>query len=242
MSKLPFLCCLVSLQLLALAPAWGDRLYVRNRPYKGHLVGKASDAASLKAEVGSLTQALGYHLSEVDGNWVVRRNNQENPPEDLVKGAGKLYVLGQELPVHREEGHQMVQLTAYADAVGARVRRHPELATIDLDLVADPTKQGSALIPGAYHLIFYGADFAPASKLYKPVIQEFDRKHILPVVFVDCTQPRSVNYRNHIRHFQGNLLPYTVLLSPKGKVVKSWTGYQDLGPLTTEILKLVKKG
>lgn len=225
-----------------LSPAGADRLYVRNRPYKGVLVGSAANLTSLRADVASLTEALGYQLSEVEGNWVVRRNAQEPVPEDLVKGGGKLYVLGQPLPVQREDGHHMVQLSAFAEVVGARVRRHPELGTIDLDLVADPTRQGSAVIPGAHHLIFYGADFAPASKLYKPVIQEFDRKHIVPVIFVDCTQPRSVNYRNYIRHFQGNLLPYTVLLSPKGKVVKSWTGYQDLGPLTTEIQKLLKKG
>jgi hypothetical protein len=221
--------------------AAADRLYVRNRPFKGVLVGSAGNLASLRADVASLTEALGYQLSEIEGNWVVRRTAQEPLPQELVKGGGKLYVLGQPVPVVLDEGHQMVQLSAFAEVVGARVRRHPELGTIDLDLVLDPTKQGSAAIPGAHHLVFYGADFAPASKLYKPVVQEFDRKHIVPVIFVDCTQPRSVNYRNYIRHFQGNLLPYTVLLSPKGKVVKSWTGYQDLGPLTTEIQKLLKK-
>ncbi len=60
----------------------------------------------------------------------------------------------------------------------------------------------------------------------------------VPVVYVDCTQPRSATYKNFIRYFNGDKIPYVVLLGPNGKVVKTWTGYQDIVPWTMEIEKL----
>ena len=99
-------------------------------------------------------------------------------------------------------------------------------------------KQEEGFDPKQYHLIYYGADWAPAAKLFKPVVVEFDLKQIVPVIYVDCMQPRSPIYKNFIRYFNGDKIPYVVLLGPNGKVAKTWTGYQDIGPWTTEIQRL----
>jgi hypothetical protein len=231
-------CLTTSLLVLSLCAAgWGDRLYVRNRPFRGNLSGNPSNLSTLTTELEALVQALGFDLQQVEGNWVVRRKADDELPE-LTAGAGKLYVLGQEVAYQANGSSHVVNLSEFTEAAGGRLKRHPEVGTIDLDLVTQPENIAPSTL-GSHHLVFYGADWAPASKMYRPVIAEFEKKHIMPVIWVDCTQPRSVNYRNYIRHFQGNLLPYTVLLSPRGKVLKNWTGYQDLGQLTTEVLKLV---
>ena len=206
------------LALLLCSPVWADKIYVRNRPFEGYVAGSVRDAASLQADAVALGQALGFYVTEEDGNCVIRRTTVEPLPQ-MVKNAGHLYVLGEEMPFHVEDGKRMVRVAEFANRVGARLRHNKEVGTLDIDLIADPTTQGTAVIPGVHHLVFFGADWAPASKLFKPVVQEFERKHIIPVVFVDCTQPRSVNYRTYIRHFHGNQLPYTVLLNPSGRAV-----------------------
>lgn len=236
-------CCLLA--LLFLQPVWGDNnhLFVRNKPFKGVVTGSVENPSTLQADVAELSRAFDLYQGDVNGNWVVRRTAVE-PLPTMVSHAGQLYVLGEPLDFELVDGKRLVNVAEFARRVGARLRPNKELGTLDVDLLKDPTQEGTAVIPGIHHLVFFGADWAPASRLYKPVMQQFERKHIMPVVFVDCTQPRSVNYRTYIRHFKGDKLPYTVLLNPAGREVKSWTGYQDLGALTTEILKLVntKKG
>ncbi|MFN8608266.1 MAG: hypothetical protein U0931_12090 [Vulcanimicrobiota bacterium] len=227
---------LVSCFILACCgAAWADKLYVRNRPFQGYVIGTLDNLSALEVDVRDMAKALGYDLDEVDGNWVLRPGDSKNTP-GMTHGARKLYVGDREVPFRLDVDRKLVKLADLAEALGARVMRHPELGTIDFDVIKGLQEIGYD--PKQFHLIYYGADWAPAAKLFKPVVVEFDLKQIVPVIYVDCTQPRSTPYKNFIRYFNGDKIPYTVLLGPNGKVLKTWTGYQDIGPWTTELQQL----
>lgn len=228
---------LVSCFILACCSgAWADKLYVRNRPYQGYVIGTLDNLSALEVDARDMAKALGYDLDEVDGNWVIRPGGNKTNPNGLTHGAQKLYAGEREIPYRVDVDRKLVKLADLAEAIGARVLRHRELGTIDFDVMREQLEVGYD--PKQFHLIYYGADWAPAAKLFKPVVVEFDLKQIVPVVYVDCTQPRSATYKNFIRYFNGDKIPYVVLLGPNGKVVKTWTGYQDIVPWTMEIEKL----
>lgn len=228
---------LVSCLLLAtISAAWADKLYVRNRAYEGYVIGTLDNLSAVEVDARDFAKALGYDLDEVDGNWLFRPQGNKEAPA-LTPGAHKLYAGGSEVAYRVEADRKLVKLAELARALGGRVMRHSELGTIDFDVVQGH-KQETGFDPKQFHLIYYGADWAPAAKLFKPVVVEFDLKQIVPVIYVDCMQPRAPVYKNFIRYFNGDKIPYVVLLGPNGKVVKTWTGYQDIGPWTTEIQRL----
>lgn len=217
--------------------AWADRLFVRNRPFNGYTLGTANPA-SIEVDLGDLCKALEVKLEEVEGRWVVRRNSQDPLPK-FDSTPGSLYVQGHRVAYRVDSGHRLVKLSEFSQAIGGKLSRHPEAGTIDLNLgVAKVNTAGDYKID-KHRLVYYGADWAPACKMFLPVVAEFDRKGIVPVAYVDCKQPRSANYRNFIRYFNGNKIPYAVLLSPENRVVKTWTGYQDLAPFTQQILEVI---
>ena len=230
------LCCLLLASLTS--AVWADHLYVRNKRFSGYLTGSVNKLSSLEVDINEFSRALGYSLEEVDGNWVMRAKPSD-PLPSLTSQAKKLYVLGQEVRYRSEAEHKLVHLAELAVALNGRLVHHPEVGTIDFNLL--PRSSDVGFDAKKFHLIFYGASWAPASKLFRPVIIEFDLRGIIPVIYVDCTQPRSPNYKNFIRYFNGDKIPYTVLVSPAGRVIKTWTGYQDIGPFTTEIQKLTDK-
>ena len=229
---------LVSCLLLAGlgSAAWADKLYVRNRPYEGYVIGTLDNLSAVEVDARDISRALGYDLDEVDGNWVIRPQGNKNAPS-LTPGSRKLYASGKEVHYRVEGERKLVILSDLASALGARVMRHPELGTIDFDLVSQQ-KEEVGFDPKQYHLLFYGADWAPAYKLFKPVVVEVDLRKLVRVIYIDTNQPRSAAYKNFIRYFNGDKIPYTVLLGPKGKVLKTWTGYQDIGPWATELQQL----
>jgi len=220
--------------------AWADRLFVRNKPFQGYVLGTAQDIRGLEIDIADLCRSLGFKLEVVQGNWVVLQDPDDAIPK-VTPGAHHLWVAGEEFPYRTESGRNLVRLGDFADKIEAILKHNRELGIVDLNL----SSRKSAQAPKGpdlrtHRVLYFGADWAPASKLFLPVMEEFERKHLMPVVFVDCTQPRSANYKNNIQFFQGNAIPYTVLVSPAGKVVKTWTGYQELGVFTTEVLKLTK--
>lgn len=228
---------IVSCLLLAtISTAWADKLYVRNRPYNGYVIGTLDNLSALEVDARDMAKALGYDLDEVEGNWLFRPQGAKTAPA-LTAGAHKMFVGNHEVAYRVDADRKLIKLADLAEALGGRVLRHPELGTVDFDLVKGQTEE-IGFDASKYHLIYYGADWAPAAKLFKPVVVEFDLKQIVPVIYVDCMQPRAPIYKTFIRYFNGDKIPYVVLLGPKGKVVKTWTGYQDIGPWTTEIQKL----
>ena len=229
---------LVSCLLLTglVSAAWADKLYVRNRPYEGYVIGTLDNLSAVEVDARDMSRALGYDLDDVEGNWLIRPHGSKSTPK-LTPGARRLYAGGKEVPFRVDGDRKLVILSELASALGGRVMRHPELGTIDFDLVSQQ-KEESGFDPKQYHVLFYGADWAPASKLFKPVVVEVDLRKIVRVIYIDCNQPRSATYKNFIRYFNGDRIPYTVLLGPKGKVLKTWTGYQDIGPWATELQKL----
>lgn len=232
MKKLLLSCLL----LTSFSAAWADKLYVRNRPYDGYVIGTLDNLSALEVDARDIARALGYDLDDLDGNWVLRPHGSKDAPT-VTSGAHKLYAGGREIPYRLDVERKLVKLADLAEAIGGRVLRHTELGTVDFDVVQGQ-KVEEGFDPKQYHLIYYGADWAPAAKMFKPVVVEFDLKQIVPVIYVDCMQPRAPVYKNFIRYFNGDKIPYVVLLGPNGKVVKTWTGYQDIGPWTTEIQKL----
>lgn len=226
---------LAALLLLPGAAASADQLYVRNRPYTGFVAGNPAQPSSVEVDLRELCQALDLKINEVNGNVLVSRAGEA--PDDPPGEGNTLYVEGTPVAFRDDSGHRLVPLASFASALGAVLKRHAELGTLDFSLTGRDVGSGSMVGPN--QLLFFGADWAPASKLFKPNVTEIDKRGLLPVIYIDCTRPRSANYKNFIRYFQGNQIPYTVLLGPGRKVVKSWTGFQEMGAWATELQKLL---
>jgi hypothetical protein len=151
------------------APVSADTLYIRNRPFKGHVSGVSKRLGAIQIDLAALTNALGLQIAEIDGNSVVHRSGETPALPENVNGTGKLYVNGQELAYTPENGLKMVSLKDFSDTMKGNLRHNAALGTVDFDLPAatvaqaGPGSQRQAAPaytpPSKYQLIAFGADW-----------------------------------------------------------------------------------
>lgn len=104
-----FIALLLTLVLLSLLPLAAEELWVRNRPFKGQVEGKG---ASLKVDLDALLKAL-----------ELKANIQGN---DVIFGDFKV-------PIETNSaGTRMVLLRDMATGAGLRIRKNPDLGTVDV--------------------------------------------------------------------------------------------------------------
>lgn len=146
-----------------------DTLYIRNRPFKGHVSGVSKRLGAIQIDLAALTNALGLQVAEVDGNWVVHRSGETPALPENNSGTGKLYVNGKELAYTADNGLKIVSLKDFSDTMKGNLRHNAALGTVDFDLPAATVVQATPgtprpaaqayTAPSKYQLIAFGADW-----------------------------------------------------------------------------------
>lgn len=126
---------LLGLALLLSCAAPADQLYIRNRPFKGHVSAVGKNLAGIRIGLEDLAQALSLKITEVNGNWVLHRP-EETPalPAEWEGVTGKLLVGGKEVAWTEEGGLKWVALQECCTALGARLSHNPAMQSVDLNL------------------------------------------------------------------------------------------------------------
>jgi hypothetical protein len=138
--------------VLAAGPAWGEQVYIRNKPFKGTVSGKGP---ATSVELQALVTALGLQLTEVQGNWVVTSEGETAALPTDASGTGQVYYQGKPIATADQGGATLVPLISTAQALGAVARHNKDMGSIDVNL---PVKAVSGTTSGPS-----GSGPAPAS-------------------------------------------------------------------------------
>ena len=69
------------------------------------------------------------------------------------------------------------------------------------------------------------------------MLAQVESKLGINITYVDVN---SAAFQQYQRYFQGNGIPYTVLLGPGGKAVQSWSGAHEQGAFQKELQQLMR--
>ncbi|MBI3924956.1 MAG: hypothetical protein HY319_05405 [Armatimonadetes bacterium] len=126
-------CFLLGLLLLTTwltRPVCAEEIYVRNKLYKGHVVGKG---ATTQVELSELAAALHLQLRQApNGGCYATWRDDSTLGADLA-GPSKVIVEGQEMPTVEDGDRVLVNLKQFAEALGARFQINTGLDSIDVN-------------------------------------------------------------------------------------------------------------
>jgi hypothetical protein len=142
-----WIACLV-LAVVLTGQALCEQVYVRNKPFKGAVAGAGP---STTVDLATLVGALGFTLTEMNGNWVVTGAG-ETPalPTEAAPDARQVYFKGKSILTATEGGASMVPVISTAQALGAVAKHNKDMGSIDVNLpvgqmtAAAPTTSGSS--------------------------------------------------------------------------------------------------
>ena len=221
--------------------AGADELYIRNKPFKGSIQGVGHDASHLRVDAGPAVEAMGLTVTEIEGNWVVAKGGQVPALPAGVKGKGKLYVGGKELPFVADGRIRYVVLQDLGKLLGARFVYNKDTGILDVSMTGQSTPDNWGGASASYRLVYFGTDKAPACRHFHPLLAQFEKDSKIPVVWIDTEKPTANLYKNYIKYFEGTQIPHTVLVNSGGKAVKRWTGSIPLGKFSAEVRSLTRK-
>ena len=207
---------LATLLLLFIAPsAWADDIFVANKPYKGQIYGIGAD---VRFSLDDLAKALSIPVNQTPEGWFLGSRKVE---------------------VHEEHGVVWVSLDDLPTDL-IRVVRNKEFATIDIYRVegasTDPAQESWA----GGGLIFYGANWDPHTKSMLSTIAEIEKSKIVQVFYVDVEDSSSPAYRQFAYLFEGNKIPFFVVLDHTGRKVHSFYGFQTYNQMLNILRQYVK--
>ncbi len=149
--------------VLVTGPAWGEQVYIRNKPFKGAVSGKGPATA---VELQALVAALGLQLTEVQGNWVVTAEGEAPALPPDAGGTGQVYFQNKPITTADQGGATLVPLIPTAQALGAVAKHNKDMGSIDVNLPVkavsgSPGGSGSApaSFGGGYKLINFWASW-----------------------------------------------------------------------------------
>ncbi len=183
-----------------LSPAFADNLFVGNRPYKGKVYGVGDD---LKFSLQDLGKALGVTVMETSEGW---------------------FLGGQLVQVSLEQGVTWIDLKSLPTSV-VKVVRNKQMGTLDIYRAegnADGSLTGSWGRAGT--LVLFGAQRDSLTQQMLSTVKELDSSKLVHVVFVDVEDERKSAYTEYDYLFQGNRVPYVVLLGSDGAKRHSFVG------------------
>ena len=184
-----------SLILLLVAPALANSIFAGNQPYQGEVQGTVDDP---RFELFELAEALDLEVEETEQGWLVE---------------------GEMVNVEDEGQRVWVDLSALPAEV-VRVVRNKTLGTLDL-FRAKTISDGPAEVwsGGGGTIVYFYADWSEACQAMEQTMNYLDESPAVTVAFLNIDLPDSPVYRKYVRLFEGDKIPYFVLLDTDGKTV-----------------------
>lgn len=195
---------------LFLATASAEDIYVKNKAFKGTVVGHGMTS---EVSLQELSKALELEYEERSGLWR----------------------LGEfEVPGREQDGMILVTLRDLKKA-GLYVKHSPDLGTIDIAVPKARAARGSGGTWGASNrptLVFFGASWCGACKASKPALSQFESTHsAFNVVRVDMERKGSAEFKKYGKFFKGRAIPFWAVLNSDGESVHSFVGGQTYDSL-----------
>lgn len=203
------------LVLLAIPAAWADEIFVGNKPFEGRSYGVGEE---VRFSLLDLAKAL-----ELPAN---------STPEGWFLGSSKV-------EIHEEHGVVWVSLDDLPSDL-IRVVRNKDFGTVDLYRVETQAASGPGSSWSGGALIFFGASWDPHTQSMMPTIDEIERSKMVQVVYVDVEDMESESYKEFDYLFEGDKIPYFVILDEKGRKVHSFFGFQTYSEMLATLKKYVK--
>lgn len=200
---------LLGLVLVMLLPAWAD-IYVANRPYEGSVRGSYGDERVMLAEIA---QALGLEIGQSDQGWTLG---------------------GSYAPTIEEDGEVWVSLSALPSEV-VRTVEHRALGIIDLYRLGSTMSPETVDWGGKGTVVYFYADWSPACVAMENSISMLERATNIEVKRLNIDTPRSSIYRDHVRLFQGDEIPFYALIDENGRRITSFSGFFTYNELLEKV-------
>ncbi|MBS2036425.1 hypothetical protein JST97_15650 [bacterium] len=132
---------IVLLSLLS-APVWGDKLFIRNKPFLGASMGVG---VSRMVELEPLAKALGFTVKPLNGGFLVTTDPNSDQGSEICE-AGSAVVDGNKLSLITGTGGQnLISLSEFCSSVGAKLVVNSEMGSTDVYMESNAKSRGPSL-------------------------------------------------------------------------------------------------
>ena len=199
MRKLHFL-ALIWLLLMP-STVWADEVFVGNKPFEGRVYGLGKD---IRFSLVDLGQALGLAVDQTAEGW---------------------FLDGARVVTRQEQGVVWVSL-GDLPSESVRVVENRALGTIDVYRAEKRQTADRGQWGGDGTMVVFGANWCPVTAKMRQTISEIERSQTVQVVYVDVEDLASPSNRQFAYLFEGDKIPFFVLLDSKGRKLRSFMGIQ----------------
>lgn len=205
------LCLMLALTL----PVWANNVYVGNKPYQGQVMGAGPGVLLVLSELG---QALRMEVAQTEEGWTLG-----GVPVETKLEQNEVWVPIKSLPKDR-----------------VRVIVSSELNTVDIyasEIPGGPTDGWGA--DGT--MVYFYADWSPACRAMENTIQALERASTIKVVRLNIHDTASPAYRKYTKMFEGDKIPFFVLLDKRGRKIESFSNFHNYNELLAKLKKAYPK-
>ncbi len=176
-----------------------EQIFVANQPFKGRVMGVGSE---IKISLNDLAKAMSLRAEQSSAGWTLG---------------------GHTIPVSEDGGIVWARLDQLPPEL-VRVVVNKEFKTIDLYRAAG---EGSnrGVWGGEGILVVFGTSWCPATQAMQPTLEDLSKSPVVEVVQVDLEAPKSPSFRDYAGYFEGDKVPYYVILDNSGYRLHSFFGF-----------------
>ncbi len=219
-SRMPLWCVFLGgLLLLALTfplAAGADEVFVSNKPFTGRMYGLGDD---IRFSIKDLADSLEVRAVQTPEGW---------------------FLHGVAVPTVEQQGVVWVNLADLPEKI-VRVVRNREFKSLDIYRSKEAGVAGQSRDWGGDGtLVFFGASWCPTCKAMKPTMAQFEQSRRIRVAYVDVEESASAAFKDFAFLFEGDKIPYFVILDGSGRKVDSFFGFQTYSELLTRVEKHLK--
>ena len=182
------------------APALASGVFVGNEPYEGTVYGTGSEVRVVLKE---LAEAVGIEAKEADGGWTFG---------------------GQSVPTTEEENKVWVNISSLPKKL-IKVVRNEAIGTIDLYVLETVQEGPEEDWAKGGSLVFFYADWSEACIAMEQTMAYIASSPSLQVEFLNIDHPNSDVYRRYVRQFEGEEIPFFLILDSRGRKIDAFSGF-----------------
>lgn len=184
-----------------------------NEPFEGQVVGAGE---GIQVDLLELAQALRVGVEERDGlGWTLA---------------------GRPVPTEERGGTIWIELSDLPRDV-VRVLYSEPLNIVDLYRNKNIKEERKGIWGLEGTLVYFYLPWSPACIAMEPTIQNLEGSRLIEVVRLNIHEPASDAYQNYVHFFEGNKIPYFVLLGPNGLLRDKFNEFQTYPKLIERVKK-----